>query len=231
MRRIYREARAVPAEGGYRIELDGRPVRTPAGAPLTLPNAALAEAVAGEWNAQGERVAPLTMPLTRFASTVIDRVRPQRAAVLEEVARYAETDLVCYRAEAPAELVGRQQALWQPLVDWAVLRFDAPLLVASGVLPRRQPASALAALRAAVEALDDMRLMALHTATTAAGSLVIGLALLEGRLSPEDAWSLSQLDESFQIERWGEDAEAARRRQALRQEIADAWRLATLLGR
>lgn len=208
--------------------LDARPLRTPGGAEMLLP-AALATAVAAEWEAQSDEIRPQTMPLMRLASTAIDRVAAHRQGVVDEIAGYAATDLVCYRAKHPPELAARQHAVWQPLMDWARLRFDAPLLVTTGILPRPQPAEALASLRTAVEALDLLRLTALHAAVTAAGSLVIGLALLEGRLGAREAWEASQLDETFQIERWGEDAEAAGRRAALRRDLEDARRFLDLL--
>jgi chaperone required for assembly of F1-ATPase len=227
-KRFYREATSSAAAGGHRILLDGKALRSPAGAEMLLP-AALAAAIAAEWDAQQDQIQPHSMPLMRLASTAIDRVALHREGVVDEIAGYAATDLVCYRAEHPPELVARQHAVWQPLVDWVRLRYDAPLLVTTGVLPRPQPPEALAALRGAVAALDPMRLTALHAAVTAAGSLVIGLALLEGRLAPAAAWDASQLDETFQIERWGEDQEAATRRTALRREMEDARRFLDLL--
>src|SRR5262245_26651369 len=196
MKRVYRAVAVAPGDGGWQIMLDSRVLRTPAKAPLLLPNRALAEAVAAEWDAQVETVVPATMPLMRLAATAIDRVAPQRAGVIEEVAGYAGTDLVCYRADRPAELVARQQAVWQPLVDWATLRYDAPLLVTTGVVPRPQPAGAVAAIQAAVAAFDDFSLTALHGLTTACGSVVIALALAESHLEPEAAWHASQLDET-----------------------------------
>lgn len=212
------------------MRLDARPLRTPAGAPVVLPTAALAVAVADEWQGQGERIAAERMPLTRLACTVLDRVGRDRAALAAAILAYAETDLLCYRADQPATLVERQQQLWQPLVDWATLRFDAPLAVVAGVMHRPQPPGALAALGAAVAAIEDpWRLLALHEATVLTGSLVIGLALLEGRLDAEGAWRAAQLEEDYQIERWGEDAEATRRRAGLRAELDAVARLLALL--
>ncbi len=228
-KRFYRRATSEPAPGGHRILLDDRPLRTPAGAEMLL-SARLAAAIATEWQDQPDEIRPLSMPLMRLASTAIDRVTPHRAGVVDELAGYATTDLVCHRAEHPPDLVARQHALWQPLVDWARLRYDAPLQVTIGVLPRPQPPEALAGLRSAVAALDPLRLTALHAAVTASGSLVIGLALLDGRLDPASAWEVSQLEESFQIERWGEDPEAAQRRAALRRDLDDARRFLDLLG-
>lgn len=230
MRKVYKEARPDSAEGRHRVLLDGKTLRTPAGAAVTLPTAALAAAVAAEWEAQGPRIVAETMPLTRLACTVLDRVARDRAALVAAINGYAETDLVCYRADQPASLVERQQLLWQPLVDWAILRFDAPLAIVSGVMHRPQPPGAVAALAAAVAAIGDpWRLLALHEATVLTGSLVIGLALLDGRLDAEGAWRAAQLEEDYQIERWGEDAEAAKRRAALRADLDAVVRFLALL--
>lgn len=229
MKRVYRAVAVAPGDGGWQVMLDSRLLRTPAKAPLLLPNRPLAAAVAAEWDAQIETVVPATMPLMRLAATAIDRVVPQRARVIDEVAGYAGTDLVCYRADRPAELVARQQAIWQPLVDWATLRYDAPLLVTTGVVPRPQPAGVVAAIHAAVAAFDDFSLTALHGLTTACGSVVIALALADSYLGPEAAWQASQLDETYQIEKWGEDAEAGRRRAAIRADIGDSCRFLALL--
>jgi len=230
VKRFYRDATVTEGEHGFGIALDGKPVRTPAKHALAVPSRALAEAIAAEWQAQGERVDPRTLPLTRLASIALDLVAPRRAQVVAEVAKYAGTDLVCYRAEEPAELRARQQATWQPLIDWAAERFDAPLGVTSGVLPVAQPPATLAAFAAAVGAYDTHRLAALHLATAALGSLVLALALAEGRLDPESAFAAAHLDESFQIERWGEDPEQTKRRAGLKEDIALAARFVALLA-
>ena len=230
MKRVYKKAAAHPAEGGWGVALDGRPMRTPARQELIVPSAALAEAIAAEWEAQQDEVRPATMPLTRLAATAIDRTRTQRDLVVAETANYAGTDLVCYRADHPPTLIARQQAEWQPLIDWAMQRYDAALAVTSGIVPRPQSPAALKAFAAAVAAQDDFRLTALHAMTTACGSLVIALALMEGRLDAAASFAVSQLDETFQIEAWGEDAEAAARRRALAEDIAAAERFVQLLN-
>jgi chaperone required for assembly of F1-ATPase len=229
MKRFYRKAETVTAAGGYGVALDGRPLKTPAKQNLTVPSAALAAAIAAEWDAQQSDIRPVQMPLTRLVSTAIDRVAAQREAVVRQIADYAGTDLVCYRAAHPPELAARQHAVWQPLIDWAVLRYDAPLEVTTGVIPKTQPAASLRAFAAAVSKRDDFALAALHLATGACGSLVIALALIEDRLDPAGAFAASQLDESFQIEAWGEDEEQARRRRALADDIAAAVRFVSLL--
>jgi chaperone required for assembly of F1-ATPase len=229
MRRVYREATARQVEGGWGIALDGRPMRTPARHELIVPSAALAEAIAAEWDAQQDEIRPATMPLTRLAATAIDRTGAQRDLVVAETANYAGTDLVCYHADHPPALAARQQAEWQPLLDWAMLRYDAGLAVTHGILPQPQSPAALKAFAAAVAAQDDFRLTALHAMTGTCGSLVIALALMERRLDAGAAFAASQLDETFQIEAWGEDAEAAARRRALAEDIAAAERFVQLL--
>ncbi len=230
MKRFYRQVATIEAEGGIAVELDGRPVRTPARAHLLLPNAALADAVAGEWRAQGEEIVPTTMPFTRLANTAIDRIAPRRDAVIDEIAAYGGTDLVCYRAAAPAELAALQAAAWQPLIDWLAARHGARLEVVAGVTHRAQPGDAHGALRGAVAAYADMELAALHSATTSAGSLVIALALAERHIDAEAALAAAQIDEAFQAERWGEDDEATARRAELAADLAAAAEFMALCG-
>ena len=229
MKRFYRKAEPVERAAGHGIVLDGKPIKTPGKRDLVVPNEALAAAIAGEWNAQEAEVLAATMPLTRLATTTIDRVATQRDTIVRQTANYAATDLVCYRAAQPAALTARQQAVWQPLIDWAVLRYDAPLVVTSGVIPKSQPAASLRALATAVAEQGDFKLTALHVTTAACGSLVIALALFEGHLGPQQAFATSQLDESFQIEAWGEDSEQAARRRALAADIDAAAQFISLL--
>ncbi len=231
MKRLYKTATAQSVEGSYGVLLDEKRLLTPAKLPLVVPSAALAAAIAAEWQAQGAELRPHTMPLMRLASTAIDLVARRHADVVAEIAAYAGTDLLCYRADQPPELATRQHAVWQPLLDWATLRYDAPLTVTAGIIPVTQPPATLRALAVAVAAYEPMRLTALHAITTASGSLIIALALLEGELDPDAAFAAAQLDENFQIERWGEDYEAADRRAALRADIATAAGFAALLGK
>ncbi|EKV29274.1 Chaperone protein [Caenispirillum salinarum AK4] len=233
MKRFYKTAEAVPAEGGlHAVHLDGRPVRTPSKAALAVPFPALAEAIAAEWNEQGETLVLDNMPLTQLANSAIDRVAPLRDTMIEEVLRFAETELLCYRvAEAEdAALAARQASTWQPLLDWARQRYDAALCHTAGLMPVDQPPEALRALRAAVADLDDWRLTALQAAAAPLGSLVLALALLEGRLDAEAAYRAAYLDELFQMEHWGADAEAQARLERQRKDIADAARFLALLG-
>jgi chaperone required for assembly of F1-ATPase len=219
----------VPAAGGHGVALDGKLVKTAGKHDLVVPSLALAEAVAAEWEAQQSEIRREAMPLTLLAGASVDRSAAQRDAMVRRVAHYAGTDLVCYRAAHPPALAARQQAVWQPLLDWASERYDAPLMVTTGVIPASQPAGSLAAFTTVVAAHDDFSLTALHAATAACGSLVIALALLEGRLDAGKAFAASQLDESFQIEAWGEDAEQAERRALLAAAIAAAARFLELL--
>jgi chaperone required for assembly of F1-ATPase len=229
LKRVYKKVAVEAVDGGYRVTLDGKPLHTPARAPLVLPRRGLIEAIAAEWDAQSDEIRPATMPVMQLVSTAIDRVMPQRERIAADTAGYAATDLVCHRAELPAELVARQHRTWQPLVDWVRREFDAPLTVTVGVMPQPQPAEALQALRRAIDGLDDLELTALQALTGACGSLVIALALRGGFIDADQAWVASQLDETFQIEKWGEDAEAAKRRQALLTDIRDTARLLELL--
>jgi len=229
MKRFYRKVDTISAAAGHAVALDGKPIKTPAKLALVVPTAALAAAIAAEWEAQQAEIRPADMPLTRLASTAIDRVAPQRREVVRQMADYAATDLVCYRTVHPPELAARQQAVWQPLIDWAVRRYDAPLEIAVGVIPVGQPDTSLRAFAAAVADHDDWTLAALHLATGACGSLVIALALSEDRIDAAAAFAASELDESFHIDAWGEDEEQARRRRGLFDDLAAAARFRSLL--
>ena len=208
-RRFWTAASAVPVEGGFSVHLDARPVRTPLKAPLVLPTLALAEAVAAEWQAQNGKVDPETMPFTRTANSAIDKVAPQFGAVAEMLAEYGGSDLLCYRAEGPVDLVTRQEQGWDPLLDWSRDALAAPLVTAVGVMHVEQPADSLAALRRQVDQLTPFQLAAFHDLVAISGSLVLALGVTQGRLSAEAAWDLSRIDEDWQISLWGEDEEAA----------------------
>ena len=218
-----------PAGAGFRVLLDGKAVKTPAKAEMALPNQGLAEAIAAEWQAQGAEVEVRSLVLTGLVWTAIDLVRPNRERTVAELAAYAAHDLVCYRAEAPADLAARQQAQWQPLLDWLALAFDAPLAVATGVVSIAQTPESLAALSKAVAARDDFALTALSAAATAAGSLTIALALAEERIDAAAAFAAAQLDEGYQTERWGADPETARRGAAIKEDLDAAARFLALL--
>jgi chaperone required for assembly of F1-ATPase len=232
MKRVYKSVESCrAADGGWGVALDGRTLRTPAKRELRVPSEALAAAIAAEWDAQKPEIHPATMPLTRLAATAIDRTAEKRCEIVAAVTNFAATDLLCYRAEHPPVLAARQEATWQPLLDWAAGRYDAGLAVTAGIVPAVQPPASLKAYATAVAVLDDFRLTALQAVTAACGSLIIALALLERRLDAEAAFAASQLDETFQIEAWGADAEAAQRRRALAEDIAAAERFLELLGK
>jgi chaperone required for assembly of F1-ATPase len=230
MKRIYRTVATEIAVGGHTVTLDGRRIRTPGRRELLLPTAALAAAIAAEWDAQVDEIRPAAMPLTRFAATAIDHTADQRDQTIAETASYAGTDLVCYRADHPPALAERQHAAWQPLLDWAAERYASRLEVTAGIIPKRQSPATLGRFTETVATYDSFRLTGLHTATAACGSLVLALALAEGRLDAAEAFALSQLDETFQIEAWGEDAEAKQRRDALAADIEATARFMSLLA-
>lgn len=226
MKRFYSEAKV---RDGGEVLLDARPLKTPARNPLALPTAALAEAVAAEWNAQGEEVRPRTMMLTGLANAAIDRVVPDKETFAAGLAAFGESDLLCYRAEAPASLVVRQANEWDPLLAWARRRYDVDFEIVAGIVHRAQPAATIAQLRHAVLSRTAWELSALSPLVTISGSLVIGLALAEEAVSLDAAWFAATLDESWQAERWGEDAEAAERLEARRAEFEAADRFLKLL--
>ena len=228
MRRFYRDAASEATDGGHLVTLDERTVRTPDRAILKLPTVALAQAVADEWAAQGEKIDPAAMPLTKLANTAIDRVTGREPDIALDVISFAKTDLVCYRAEAPAELVRRQSAGWDPVLDWAAERYGARLAVTTGVVPVTQSDAVIALLFDPVLGEEAFALTALHVAASVMGSLVLALGLRNGRLGAKEAFGLCEIDEAFQAEQWGWDAEAARRRELRRQELADAARFLAL---
>lgn len=208
-RRFWTTANAVPVDGGFTVHLDARPVRTPLRAPLIVPTQALAEAIAAEWQAQDGKVDPATMPFTRTANSAVDKVAPQHAGVAEMLAAYGETDLVCYRAHGPEELIARQAAAWDPILDWSANALGARLEKTTGVMHVAQPEASLQALRQRVDAFGPFHLAAFHDLVAISGSLLIGFAVTSGRLSAEAAWTVSRIDEDWQTSLWGEDEEAA----------------------
>ncbi|MFG6080573.1 ATP12 family chaperone protein [Paracoccus litorisediminis] len=207
-RRFWTAAATREADGGWEVTLDERPVRTPGKLPLILPTPDLAQAIAVEWDAQAEIIDPNSMPLTRAANSAVERVTPQFEAVALMLAEYGGTDLLSYRADAPDRLIRAQAEGWDPLIDWAATELRAPLRITHGVLPVPQDESSLLKLRAEVLALDVFGLTALHDLVTLPGSLILGLAVIRGRLDAELSHALSRIDEEFQAENWGRDDEA-----------------------
>ena len=231
MKRFWESARAAEAAGRFAILLDGRPVRLPGGAPLGVASRPLAEAIAAEWNgaggARGGEMRPDDVPLTRLVGTAEERIAPDPAGTVTALAKYAETDLLCYRAE-DRRLADRQAAAWDPLLAWSARALDAPLRVTAGVMPVAQDGQALHALANAVAAHPPLELAALGVAVPALGSLVLGLALAAGEVDAPRAHDLATLDERFQEEFWGTDAEAIARRAAALADIALAARMIAL---
>ncbi|MEM7488091.1 MAG: ATP12 family protein [Pseudomonadota bacterium] len=209
-RRFWADATVEAVPAGHAVRLDGRPVRTPLKTELAVPSAALADGIAAEWRDQGDVVDPLSMPLTRAANATLDKVVPQRAEVAAGLAAYGASDLLCYRANGPEGLVARQAEAWDPMLDWAAAHLGARLTVTVGIMPAPQPEVSLAALRDRVDRLSPWELTALSEFVSLSGSLVLGLATLDGR-DPEDMWSRSRVDEIWQAEQWGEDEEEAER--------------------
>lgn len=226
MKRFYKQATAGP-DGG--ILLDGRPVRTPGRALLALPTPALAEAIAAEWAAQGEAIDPRAMPLTGLANAAIDRVASDPAAFAAPLAAYAETDLLCYRAESPPELIAAEAAAWDPLLDWARTRYDVHFELASGILHRPQPPATVTRLAEALLARDPFALVAFHPLVTIGGSLVAALAVAEGAVEAGAAFDATHLDELWQAEQWGEDWIATDAREARKRDFVRAADFLALL--
>lgn len=227
-RRFYKTASVTAIEKGWGILLDGKALRSPAKRPFVLPTEALASAIAEEWQAQGEKVEPRTMPLMQLAATAIDRLADDRDGLVAETTGYGRSDLVCYRADEPPSLVRRQEEAWQPLVAWVAERYDVALNVTTGIVAVEQPVHALATFRRVLEACDLFPLTALAAMTGSTGSLVIALALAEGRLGADGAADAALLDELFQAEKWGSDPEAERRRASIRADLHAAKRFHTL---
>lgn len=229
-KRFWQAAQACACDGGYTVHLDARPVKTPAKQPLVVPTLAMAQAIAGEWEAQDGLIKPDTMPLTRAANSAIDKVAPQFDGVVAEIANYGGTDLLCYRATGPQALIDRQAAGWDPLLQWSHDALGAPLQVTHGVVPVAQPAESLSRLRAHVAACSAFQLAGLHDLVAISGSLVLGLAVARGRLSGAQAFALSRIDESWQSELWGEDEEAAAQEAVRHEAFVTAERFFALCG-
>lgn len=211
LRRFWKEAAVVPHADGWAVALDGKLALTPARAPLASPHRRIAEGVAAEWTSAPESIDPRAMPLTGYLNAVIDRVRPNQSSLAAELSRFAAHDLVCYRAEGPPALVQRQRERWDPVLAWVRERYDAGLNAGAGVLHIPQSDETVSRLDAAVRGLDAYRLAAAWKLSGIVKSLVLTLAAIEGWHTPEAAYAASRIDEDFQAEQWGQDAEAARR--------------------
>jgi len=225
VKRFYKEVTVADRA----ILLDGKPVKTPARTELILPTSALAEAVAAEWRAQEEEIDPRTMRLTGLSNTAIDRVAPDVPAFVRPLAAYAESDLLCYRAEAPAELDARQAQEWDPLLDWARGRYDVHFVITTGIIHAPQPPATVARLGEVLIAQDAFTLAAMSPLVTIGGSLVTALALVEGAIDADRAFDATHLDELWQAERWGEDKLALEARAARRRDFMAAAEMVKLL--
>jgi chaperone required for assembly of F1-ATPase len=229
VKRFWEGVAIEAGNGGWAIALDGRPVKTPARAPLVVPAEALADAIAGEWRSVEDEIDPRAMPLTGLANAAIDRVAPEPRAFANGLARYAEADLACYRAEWPPELVERQAAAWNPLLGWARRRYDVDFCTTSGLTHIPQPQATIERLSHAVAALDPFRLAGLSPLVTIGGSLVAGLAVLEKAMTAAEVWDSVSIDERWQLEQWGADAEAAAAIEGRRRDFLAAARFLELL--
>lgn len=223
-KRFWKDATVDAVAGGFAVLLDGRSVKTPAKTPLVVPTRAMAAAVAAEWAAQEDEIDPLSMPVTRSANAALDKVAAQRDEVADMLAEYGGTDLLCYRATSPAELIERQAEQWDPLLDWAAERFGARLVPVSGVMHVPQDADSLKILRAEVHKLGNFELAAFHDLVGLSGSLIIALASLRENTDIEALWRVSRLDELWQEEQWGEDDEAVQQAEIKHQSFLHAHR-------
>ena len=229
-KRFWKQAEVVAEDTGFTVSLDGRGLKTPAKTAFWVPTRGLAEAVAAEWQAQEGKVKPETMPYTRTANSALDKVQPQFAAVADMLAAYGGSDLLCYRAEAPQELILRQAAAWDPLLAWAKAEFGVDLTVTHGIMPIDQPAPSLAVLTDAVHALSPFELAAFHDLVAITGSLVLALAIAQGHVTPDAGFDLSRVDESWQIDLWGVDEDAAESEAIKRESVLQAARFFILCG-
>jgi len=229
VKRFWKDVIVAKEDGGWGVALDTRPVRTPARAPLVVPTEALADAIADEWRGIAGEVDPRAMPLTGLANAAIDRVAPERQAFAAGLARYAEADLACYRAEGPRGLVERQEVSWDALLAWARRRFDVDFATTCGIVHVEQPAATVDRLAHALAALDPFRLAGLSPLVTIGGSLVAALAVVEKAITPEAAWDAVSVDERWQLEQWGADAEAEAALENRRRDFLAAARFLDLL--
>ncbi len=207
-KRFWKTVTVTQDDTGFGVALDQHQLKTPLKASFCVPTRALADLARDEWDAQIETVAPMAMPTTRLINATLDKVSINKQAVIDNLAEYAGTDLLCYRAERPAELVGRQADAWDPILGWAASEFKAPLKVTAGVMFVEQPEQSLANLKAELEKLSAFELSAAHELISISGSLVVAMSVLTNHLSVEQAWEACRVDETFQIEQWGADEEA-----------------------
>ena len=227
--RFFKQAQVIQNGHLFKIALDDRIVRTPAGTDLYLPNLKLANAVALEWQAQKIKISPSTMPLMQLACTVIDHVIPNRDQIISQTLFYADADLLCYRSDAPLDLESLQEEIWQPILDWADDVLSAPLVSVKGITHVEQPANSLSVLCTHLEKSHDWELAGISKMTQVMGSLVLALAVLHNHVDWEEAFQVSILEEKYQMERWGETPEAIDIRNAKLEEVRQAAKFVELL--
>ena len=227
-KRFWKDAAVVEVDGGFTVELDGRRVKTPAKRPLTLPTRTMAEAVAAEWQAQDKQIDPRTMPVTKTANAAIDKVAVQKDEVVDMLAAYGDSDLLCYRADSPENLVARQAAEWDPMLAWAATTLGVSLRTRQGIMHQPQSPEALAELHRRTAALDAFQLAAFHDLVSLTGSLILGFAALEQAFDPDEIWALSRLDENWQAEQWGRDEVAEEEAEIKRQAFLHACAMIVL---
>jgi len=218
-RRVYKTVSVDDKDGLFRVLLDGKPVMTPLRKHVSTPRQKLAEALAAEWDAQDPFIDPEAMPLTRLVSTALDRVMPERARIIDGLIAYADADLLCYRVAFPADLKARQEVLWQPILNWLAATHGVHFTTANGVMPHSQSPEAVAALRNAIAALDDEKLNALQACAAITNSMALALALACGHITAADVFAAASLDESYQMEKWGEDDLALTRRGHIKNDL------------
>jgi chaperone required for assembly of F1-ATPase len=228
MRRFWTDVTVVPVDAGFAVQLDGKPLRLPGGAAVTVPHHPLASAIAGEWRAANATIIPDDLPLTRLAGAALERIAPDPDALRHNLLAYGATDLLCYRAAPPDALAAHQHTNWQPWIDWAAKQYGAHLSITTGIIAITQPPAALQAMETILAQQDNWALAGLGVAVPALGSLVLGLATIAGALNATAAHDLARLDQAWQEQQWGIDAEAARQRDTIARDIASAVEFVTL---
>ncbi len=227
-KRVYTEVSVIASDGMFGVALDGRPLHTPGRALLATSKEPVAAAVAQEWDVQNDFIDPSTMPLTKLLNTAIDRVAPRRSDILSQLVRFAETDLLCYRAESPESLVERQEKVWQPVLDWLAAVHSVSMTVGQGLMPLHQPDEVTKNLGYVLSQRDDLNLTAVQATAALTGSIALALALADQHFSHVEVFAVAQLDETWQMENWGEDAEAMQRRDALEKDLHAIERFVSL---
>jgi len=228
-KRFWKTTSMVKGDDGWMVHLDQRPVKTPAGHPLVLTGEALAKHIQAEWDAQDDHIHPATMPMFRYAVTAIDRVTPQRDYVIDQMLGYTKNEMLCYRTPDQAELAEEQNRHWQPCLDWAKQNYDLTFEVATGIMPIRQPEASVKLAANMLTNMDDFRLAGVFNLISISGSFVVGIAIADGQLSPQEGFDIAFLEELWQAKQWGSDEEAEDRRNRLKQDMIENKQFLSLL--